>query len=129
MTVSSWQHDGSVPSERLVTSDHVRLETWFLVNRRLVERQRERTWKALREVCALECVVPADIDLAWDLGEAFPDQTFSLVDRTCFAIMRRLGITRAASLDDHLAVVRFGPRRDRAFEIVRQLARGHVCSR
>ena len=61
MTVSSWQHDGSVPSERLVTSDHVRLETWFLVNRRLVERQRERTWKALREVCALECVVPADI--------------------------------------------------------------------
>jgi uncharacterized protein len=105
--------------ERLVTSDHVLLETWFLVNRRLGREAAERTWKALREVCALECVVPADIDRAWDIGEAFPDQTFSLVDRTCFAMMRRLGITRAASLDDHFAVFRFGPRRDRAFEIVR----------
>ncbi len=33
--------------------------------------------------------------------------------------MHRLGIGRAASFDDDFAVYRFGPRRERAFEIVR----------
>jgi len=33
--------------------------------------------------------------------------------------MERLGITRAASLGDDFAVYRFGPRRERAFEVVR----------
>jgi hypothetical protein len=32
--------------------------------------------------------------------------------------MRRLGIDRAASFDDHFAVFRFGPKRRHAFEIV-----------
>ena len=33
--------------------------------------------------------------------------------------MQRLGVLRAASLDDHFAVFRFGRERERAFEIVR----------
>jgi hypothetical protein len=33
--------------------------------------------------------------------------------------MERLGITRVASFDHHFAVYRYGPRRDRAFQIVR----------
>jgi hypothetical protein len=33
--------------------------------------------------------------------------------------MRRLGIERAASLDDHFAVFRFGPERRRAFTVIR----------
>jgi predicted nucleic acid-binding protein len=41
------------------------------------------------------------------------------VDRTSFAVMRRLGIERAASLDDHFAVFRFGPNRRLAFTVVR----------
>ena len=40
-------------------------------------------------------------------------------DRTSFAVMLRLGIHRAASLDKDFAVFRFGPRRDRTFEIAR----------
>jgi predicted nucleic acid-binding protein len=59
------------------------------------------------------------MDRAWAIGQAFPDQDFSLVDRTSFAVMERLGITRVASFDDHFAVYRFGPRRDRAFEVLR----------
>jgi predicted nucleic acid-binding protein len=40
------------------------------------------------------------------------------VDRTSFAVMQRLGLHRAASLDRDFAVFRYGPRRDRAFEVV-----------
>jgi predicted nucleic acid-binding protein len=57
--------------------------------------------------------------MAWDIGEASPDQDFALVDRTCFAVMRRLGLTRAATLDDHFAIYRYGRDRARALEIVR----------
>jgi predicted nucleic acid-binding protein len=49
----------------------------------------------------------------------FSDQDFSLVDRTSFAVMERLGLVRAASFDDHFAIYRYGRNRDRAFEILR----------
>jgi predicted nucleic acid-binding protein len=64
-------------------------------------------------------VLAADLDAAWAVGEAFPDQDFSIVDRTSFAVMERLGLVRAASFDDHFAIYRFGRNRDRAFEILR----------
>jgi predicted nucleic acid-binding protein len=67
----------------------------------------------------VEHVTPADLDAAWAIGEAFPDQRFSLVDRTSFAVMERLGVHRALAFDDDFAVYRFGPRRDRAFEVLR----------
>jgi predicted nucleic acid-binding protein len=51
--------------------------------------------------------------------KSYGDQDFSIVDRTSFAVMRRLGIERAASLDDHFAIFRFGPNRRRAFTVVR----------
>jgi len=36
-----------------------------------------------------------------------------------FAVMRRLGIDRAASLDRDFAIFRFGPNRRQAFAIIR----------
>jgi uncharacterized protein len=42
-----------------------------------------------------------------------------VVDRTSFAVMQRLGIERAASLDSDFAVFRFGPNRRRAFTVLR----------
>lgn len=60
-----------------------------------------------------------DLESAWAMGEAFADKDFSIVDRTSFAIMLRLGVHRAISLDDDFAIFRFGPRRDRAFEVLR----------
>jgi predicted nucleic acid-binding protein len=59
------------------------------------------------------------MNAAWAIGESFPDQKFSIVDRTSFAVMERLGITRAASFDDDFAIYRYGRSRERAFEIVR----------
>ena len=52
-------------------------------------------------------------------GEAFPDPDFSIVDRSSFAVMQRLGVFRAARLDEHFAIFRFGKARSRGFEIVR----------
>jgi uncharacterized protein len=56
---------------------------------------------------------------AWAIGEAFPDQLFSIIDRTSFAVTKRLGLARAATFDEHFAVYRYGRNRDRALEILR----------
>ena len=80
----------------------------------------ERFWKGLRSGAAtVETVGTADLDTAWEIGRSYRDQDFSIVDRTSFAVMRRLGIERAASLDDDFAVFRFGPTRRLAFTVVR----------
>lgn len=106
--------------EPLVTSDHVLVETWTLLRWRLGRDAAERFWHGLRTgVARLEAIGPADLDIAWEIGSTFPDQDFSLVDRTSFAVMQRLGLTRVATFDDDFAVFRFGPRRERAFDVVR----------
>jgi predicted nucleic acid-binding protein len=106
--------------EQLVTTDHVLIETWTLLRYRIRRQVAERFWDALREgVAAVEPVGAADLEAAWQIGAAWRDQDFSIVDRTSFAVMRRLGIERVASLDDDFAVYRFGPGRRRAFTVMR----------
>ncbi|MGC2299704.1 MAG: PIN domain-containing protein [Acidobacteriaceae bacterium] len=106
--------------ETLVTSDHVLVETWTLLRYRVGRRAAERFWDGMRSgVAALEPVGLGDLEAAWQMGLVWKDQDFSLVDRTSFAIMRRLGIERAASLDEHFAIFRFGPQNRRAFTVVR----------
>jgi predicted nucleic acid-binding protein len=105
--------------EPLFTTDHVLLETWTLLHHRIHRHAAERFWEGLRSAAAvIEPVGMADLEAAWQIGLAYRDQDFSLVDRTSFAVMRRLGIERAASFDDHFAVFRFGPKRHHAFVIV-----------
>lgn len=106
--------------ERLVTSDHVLVESWLLLRHRLGRVAADRFWQALRAgAAAIESVGLADLEVAWAIGEQFPDQDFSIVDRTSFAVMQRLGVHRVATLDDDFAVYRLGPRRERAFEVIR----------
>ena len=106
--------------EELVTTDHVLVETWTLLRWRLGRRAAEAFWGGIRGgVAALEPVGPADLQAAWTIGQDFPDQDFSLVDRTCFAVMERLGVERVASLDADFSVYRFGAKRARAFQVVR----------
>jgi uncharacterized protein len=103
-----------------VTTDHILVETWLLLRSRYHREAAERFWENIRRGPArLELITGADLERAWAIGEAFADQDFSIVDRTSFAVMERLGIFQAASFDDHFAVYRYGRNRERAFEIVR----------
>jgi predicted nucleic acid-binding protein len=106
--------------EALVTTDVIVVETWLLLARRFHYAAAERFWERIRRgIADIERVLQTDYDAAWQIGTAFADQEFSIVDRTSFAVMERMGITRAASFDHHFAVYRYGPKRDRAFQIVR----------
>jgi predicted nucleic acid-binding protein len=101
-------------------SDHVLVETWSLINSRIHREAAEQFWNQVRHgTVAMEKITTLDLERAWTIGEAFPDQNFSIVDRTSFAVMERLGVTRAASFDDDFAVYRYGRHRDRAFEVLR----------
>ncbi len=106
--------------EALVTSDHVLVETWSLLHHRLGRDVAERFWDGLRSgIAAIEAVGPADLEAAWEIGVSWRDQDFSIVDRTSFAIMRRLGIERVASLDEDFSVFRFGSKRRHSFHVIR----------
>jgi predicted nucleic acid-binding protein len=106
--------------EPLVTTDHVLVETWRLAHVRLGRDVAERFWGALRSGSAtVESVLPTDLDTAWRIGRDFPDQDFSIVDRTSFAVMGRLGVSSVVSFDDHFSIYRYGTRRERAFEVRR----------
>jgi predicted nucleic acid-binding protein len=106
--------------ESLVTTDHVLVETWVLLRHRLGRSAAERFWDGLRAGAAeVEPVTAGDLAMAWTVGEPFPDQDFSIVDRTSFAVMLRLGLRRVAAFDDHFSVFRFGRGRREAFEILR----------
>ena len=106
--------------EPLVTSDHVLLESWTLLRYRIRRQAAERLWEVLRGgVAVVEPVGAADLESAWQIGLSYRDQDFSIVDRTSFAVMLRLGVERAASFDDDFAIFRFGPGRRRAFTVLR----------
>ena len=103
-----------------MTSDHVLVETWTLLHHKLDRKAAERFWEGLRSgIAIIEPVMVADLEVAWNIGAYWRDQDFSIVDRTSFAVMRRLGIDRVASLDADFAVFRFGPKRRASFHVLR----------
>jgi len=121
VTAAMIEHRGSAGrATALVTSDHALVESWLLIRHRLGRTAAERFWSAIRAGSAgLEPIGPAGLEAACTIGQAFSDQDFSIVDRTSFAVMERLGVQRAAAFGADFAVYRFGTRRDRAFEVVR----------
>jgi predicted nucleic acid-binding protein len=105
--------------ESLLTTDHVLVETWTLLRYRIHRGVADRFWDSLRSgVASVEPVGSADLEMAWQIGMDYDDHEFSIVDRTSFAVMRRLGIMRAASFDNDFAVFRFGPKRRQAFTVI-----------
>jgi hypothetical protein len=74
----------------------VLIESWLLIRHRLGPTAAERFWAAIRgRAAALEPVGTADLEVAWSIGQAIPDQESSIVDRTKFGVMERLGLPRA----------------------------------
>ena len=105
--------------QSLVTSTCVLAESWRLLNRRLGRGPAQAFWAAVRDGAVEMVTVGAgDLERAWRIAQDFPDQAFSLVDMTSFSVMERTGLARVAAFDHHFAVYRYGPRRDRAFEII-----------
>jgi len=99
-----------------VTTDLIVAETCALLSSHLGRPAALVFWETLRETrIPILTVEPADLEAAWHIAQAFPDQHFSFVDCTTFALMERLGIHEAFAFDAHFLVYRFGPGRQRAF--------------
>ena len=102
----------------LLTSDHVLIETWFLAARRLGSEVAEQLVNGIRlGIARVEPAIVADLEVAARIGQDFADQAFSLVDRTSWSIMQRLGVHEAISLDADYSVFRFGRDKRQAFTV------------
>lgn len=107
-------------ASELLTSDHILVETWQLTARRLGFRVAELLVNAIRTGRArVEEVTLADIEVAAHIAADFEGQTFSLVDRTSWAVMRRLGVHEAIAFDRDYSIYRFGRDRRSSFTVHR----------
>ena len=103
---------------RLLTTDHVLQETWMVMRHRHDRFAAETLVNAIRRgIARVEVSLLGDLEVAAEIGATFSDQDFSLSDRTSWAVMERLGITEAISLDRDFRVYRYGPGRRKALRI------------
>lgn len=99
-----------------MTSDHVLVETWHLATKRLGQATAELLVNAIRGGRSrVELATLADLEVAAQIHEAFPDQSFSIVDRTSWSVMQRLGVHEAITFDRDFSIYRFGRDKNRAF--------------
>ena len=104
----------------LVTSDFVLVEAWLLAKNRTSFQAAQSFWAGVRSGLArVEKITDLDLDHAWHTAQTYKGQEFSLVDLTSFVLMERLGVKRAVSFDNDFVIYRYGPARDRAFEVLR----------
>lgn len=87
----------------LVTTDYVFDELVTLLLARDLRRNATVYVPSLLDsaVCRFERVNDADFAEAWRLVQKFSDKRWSFTDCTSYAVIERLGVTEALSLDDH----------------------------
>jgi predicted nucleic acid-binding protein len=104
------------PRGRLVTTDLIVAETWALLVSHLGRAAALTFWQTLRDTrIRILTIEGVDLEAAWRIAQIFPDQPFSFVDSTTFALMERLSISEAFAFDNHFLVYRYGSDRQRAF--------------
>jgi predicted nucleic acid-binding protein len=104
----------------LVTTDHILVETWLLLKSRFNQAAAEAFCQRILDGwCRVEIASYEDLRAAETIRSTFGDQRFSLVDRTSFIVTERLGLSRAVAFDDDFVIYRYGPNRNRAFEVLR----------
>lgn len=104
----------------LVTSTFVLVETWLLLQSKVSFAMAEDFAHFVRLGAAkIEPTEMGDLEYSWRVQDAFRDQSFSLVDRTSFAMMERLEISKVVAFDDDFIIYRYGPGRRQAFEVLR----------
>lgn len=107
-------------ASELLTSDHILVETWQLTAKRLGFRVAEQLVNAIRTGRArVEEATLADLEVAAQITADFEDQSFSLVDRTSWAVMQRLGVHEAIAFDRDYSIYRFGRDRRSSFTVHR----------
>jgi predicted nucleic acid-binding protein len=88
---------------RLVTTDYILDETITLMKvLGHVDRAYHFGPHLLTGTAAkMEYIQPSDVENAWIAFAQFRDKAWSFTDCTSYVVMKRLGVTTAASLDDH----------------------------
>jgi predicted nucleic acid-binding protein len=103
----------------LVTTDAIVIETWLLLNARRGRSPAMRFWDSLESgVVRVLGVAGVDFAAGRRIAREWPDQSFSLVDCTTFALMERTRTAEALAFDEHFRVYRFGPGRRARFSVV-----------
>jgi predicted nucleic acid-binding protein len=111
--------EDSIGTDRVITSDHVVVESWLLICSRLGRWAAMGFWDRISiGVPTIVGITAQDFRRGREIAQEWSDQAFSIVDCTSFALIERLDIRRAFAFDKHYRVVRFGWRRHRALEIV-----------
>jgi predicted nucleic acid-binding protein len=106
------------PPGDLITTDHIFVETWCLIRARLGRPAALRYWDAMETGLLTVLGVSAeDLRRARTIARDWPDQNFSVVDCTSFALMERLGIEEAFAFDSHFKTYRAGTRNERPFQV------------
>jgi predicted nucleic acid-binding protein len=109
----------SVGTTPVVITDHVVVESWLLISSRLGRKAAMKFWDGLAtDVFTIVGVTAKDLRRGREIAQEWPDQSFSIVDCTSFALIERLDIRRACAFDVHFRIFRLGPRRNRALQLV-----------
>ena len=108
-----------VGRDELVTTDHVFVESWFLIGAHLHRLAAMRFWEAMEGgVVKVLGVTSQDLWRGRRIAIDWPDQDFSVVDCTSFAVIERLGIQHAMAFDRHFRTIRLGSKRSRPLTLV-----------
>ena len=106
-------------SDELFTSDYILIECWFLIGGRLGRKAALEFWDGLSTgIIKMLKVELSDLAQAREIIKRFPDQNFSLVDATSFAVMEREEISTAFTFDPRFRIYRFGERKRRCFRVI-----------
>jgi predicted nucleic acid-binding protein len=109
----------TVGQAHLETSDHVVVETWYLLRSHLGRRAAMAFRDGFdRGVVTIVGVTAQDLRRGRQIAREWSDQAFNIVDCTSFALIERLDIRRAFAFDRHFHIMRFGGRRQRALQIL-----------
>lgn len=100
--VSRW-FTAHAQEARLVLTDYVFDECMTLMKSRFGARTAISFGQRIRDsqFCRLVHITPQDEDATWQIFTQYPDKNWSYTDCSCLAVMRRLGIDQAFTIDRH----------------------------
>lgn len=106
--VARWLRRNTLP---LITTDYVFDETITLVRIELGHPAAVRFGESLLASAAVQIVsiIAEDREGAWQIFKKFEDQRFSFTDCTSFAVMKRLSLAQALTVDEHFLLMGFVP--------------------